>query len=134
MRRLPLLILAGCPSLHALPKDQPCLEAGYAISGRTFECTADPDLSNERYLRFEREYDCVPLPEWHIAQGSTSGGTFVQGDTGDLPIHPPDAFHCAFAIRQLPCELVEEYGDGFDLWLSSSEACDWVVEPAGGAE
>jgi hypothetical protein len=130
VRRALFLLLAGCPSLHALPKDQACTEAGYAISGRTFECTADPDLSNERYLQFERDYDCVPLPDWQIEGGTA--GTRLVGDTGDLPYYPPDAFHCAFAIRQLPCELVDEYGDDLDLWLATSDACEIVVAPAGG--
>ena len=133
MRRAALLLLsAGCPSLHALPKEQPCIEAGYAISARTFECTDDSELANARYLLFDRSYDCIPLPEWHVEDGTA--GTGIEGDTGDLPMSPPDAFHCAFVIRQLPCELVEDYGDDLGLWLSSSDACDRVTEPAGGGE
>ena len=77
-RNLPLLAV-GCASLHALPKDQPCVEAGYAISARTFECTGDADLANARYLAFEREYDCVDLPEWHI-EGGTEVARCVQGE------------------------------------------------------
>ena len=121
---------AGCPSLHALPPEQACLEAGYAISARTFDCTGDPELANERYLAFERRYDCVPPPEWHV-EGTVT--TFIAGDTGQLPFAPPDAFHCSYAIRQLPCELVETYGADLDRWLAASNACAWVVEPAGSA-
>ena len=51
-----LPMLMGCPSLKALPQDQPCLEAGYAIARRTFECTGDGDLANARYELFEAEY------------------------------------------------------------------------------
>lgn len=133
MRRVVALLMgAGCPSLHALPKEQPCIEAGYAISARTFQCTDDAELANARYLLFERSYDCVPLPEWHVEGGPE--GTRIEGDTGALPMSPPDAFHCAFEIRQLPCELVEDYGDDLALWLSSSDACAWVTTPAGGGE
>jgi hypothetical protein len=129
MRRLCLLAATGCASLHALPPEQPCLEAGYAISSRTFECTGDADLANARYHQFEREYDCVDLPEWHLATGTM--GSRIEGDTGALPFDPQDAFHCAFAIRQLACELVEAYGDDLEQYLASSDACAWVVKQGG---
>ena len=54
-------------------------------------------------------------------------------DGEPLPVPPADYFHCAFAIRQLPCELVEAYGDDFAQYLTASDACPWVVAPAGGA-
>ena len=121
------LVLAGCASLHALPPEQPCLEAGYAIAARTYECTGDGELANDRYLTFRDDYRCVPIPEWHLEDGSV--GAHLEGDSGLLELDPPDAFHCAFAIRQLPCELVADYADDLDQWLASSNACDWVTDP-----
>jgi hypothetical protein len=129
VRRLCLLAATGCASLHALPREQPCVEAGYAISSRTFECTGDAELANARYLQFEKEYDCVPLAPWHLDTGTM--GSRIEGDTGALTLQPQDAFHCAFAIRQLACELVEGYGDDLDQYLASSDACGWVVKKGG---
>lgn len=137
MRRLalvPTLALAACPSLHTLPEEQACVEIGYAIADRTYACTSDPDLANERYLAFEDAYDCLDLPDAVIVTSPTGGGTFVGGTDGEpLPVQPADYFHCAFAIRQLPCELVETYGDDLAQYLTASDACPWLVAPAGGA-
>jgi hypothetical protein len=129
MRRLWMLAATGCATLHALPREQPCHEAGYAISSRTFECTGDADLANARYRQFEADYECVPLAEWHLDTGTE--GSRIEGDTGGLTLLPQDSFHCAFAIRQLACELVEAYGDDLDQYLASSDACGWVVKKGG---
>lgn len=123
-------LCAGCATLHDLPREQPCYEAGYAISSRTFECSGDADLANQRYHQFQSEYECVPVPEWHLDTGIA--GTYIQGGTGGVELLPQDAFHCAFAIRQIPCELVEEYGDDLARYLASSDACTWIVKPKGG--
>lgn len=125
-----VLWLVGCASMEVLPKDQPCIEAGYAISRRTFDCTADADLANARYLQFQDEYECVPIPGWHRVQdGISVGGVLVYDDTGRPRIEAQDYFHCSFAISQLPCEAVEAFGDDLSLWLSASDACGWIVAP-----
>lgn len=128
--RFAALALAGCPSLEALPPEQPCVEAGYAISSRTFECTGDEALANARYLAFREAFTCVPIPPWHLVEGPE--GAHLEGETGLLQWDPPDAFHCAFAIRQLPCEQVELYGDDLDQWLTCSAACARVTDPVEG--
>lgn len=128
------LLLGACAAMRVLPKDQPCIEAGYAISRRTFECTADPDLANARYLQFQDEYTCVPIPDWYrIDDGISVNGLLTYDDTGRPRIEAQDYFHCSFAISQLPCEAVEAFGDDLSRWLASSDACGWIVEPKGGA-
>lgn len=130
-RSLSLALLTGCASLQALPKDQPCLDAGYAISRRTFECTGDADLANARYELFRERFRCVPLPEYGVDTGVVTK-FIAPDDPAYQSVSPPDFFHCAFAIEQLPCELVFEYGDDLHRWLDTSEACAWVVEPKEG--
>ena len=131
MRSRPLLVLGGCASLHPLPEDQACLDAGYAISRRTLECTNDADLANARFELFVEQYRCKPLPEYTKDTGIVTIYLRPE-DTGLVGVSPPDFFHCGFAIQQLACELVEDYGD--DLWryLEASDACPWIVEPKGG--
>lgn len=131
MKAAPLALLAGCASLQALPKDSPCVEAGYAISRRTFECTGDDALANARFEAFEKQYSCIELPDWSVDTGVVTKVLETDGSGGD-GLHPPDYFHCAFAIDLLPCELVAEYGDDLDRWLASSNACAYVIEPKGG--
>lgn len=122
--------LAGCASLEALPKDSPCTEAGYAISRRTFECTGDGDLANARFEAFEKQYQCIELPDWYVDTGVVT--QYIQPEGSGGALHPPDYFHCAFAISLLPCELVTDYGDDLSKWLQSSNACDYVIEPKRG--
>lgn len=125
-----LALLAGCPSLRALPKDSPCLEAGYAIARRTFECTGDGDLANARFERFEDRFRCIDLPDWFV---DTAVVTKVLQTGGDEDyVSPPDYYHCALSIELLPCELVSEYGDGIARYLDSSNACAYVIEPRAG--
>lgn len=131
MRTLPLVALAGCASLHPMPEDQACLDAGYAISRRTLECTDDPELANARFELFVRDYRCKPLPEYEKDTGIAT--IYLRPvDTGLVGVSPADFFHCAFAISQLACELVVEYGDDLYRYLEASEACAYVVEPKGG--
>jgi hypothetical protein len=130
IRLSPALLLAGCASLQALPKDSPCVEAGYAISRRTFECTGDGDLANARFERFEKQFACIELPDWFVDTGIVT--QYLQTDGSGGALSPPDYYHCAFAMELLPCELVEEYGDDLGQWLNSSNACAYVIEPKGG--
>ena len=123
MRRLlPFAALACCYNLTPVEAGAPCEEVGYAISRRTFECTGDDALANQRYRDFEAAYACVDL------DGSTAGDTaYVYAE---LPGPSSRYFHCAFTIGELPCELVDEYGGDFAQWLTASEACLLVVEAA----
>ena len=117
-----LLSLLGCTNLEPVSPTAPCEEAGYAIARRTFECTDDGDLANDRYLAFDAAYTCADV-EWDL-----------QPDTGIIYTKAPgnevDYYHCAFAIGELACELVESYGDDFSQWLSASPACDLILEEA----
>lgn len=116
MRRLGLVAvglgaLLGCESHRVMDPDQPCLEAGYAIASRTYECTDDNALANARYEAFADDYACIP---------------HVLDDNGNIPVQ--DLFHCGYLIRTLSCDDVEAFGDDLDAWLSVSPACQLVVE------
>ena len=126
------LLLGGCATLEPLPDTQPCLEAGYAIARRTFECTGDGDLANARYEAFEQQYECIPIGDFFVDTGIVT--KYLQAtDTADPGVFPPDYFHCALAIDGLACEKVAEFGDDLDQWLAVSNACAYVVQPAGGS-
>ncbi|MCA9493654.1 MAG: hypothetical protein KC621_27165 [Myxococcales bacterium] len=122
--------LLGCPSLKALPKDSPCVEAGYAIAHRTFECTGDGDLANARFEKFRDRYQCIELPDWFVDTGVVT--KYIQATDTGVFLNPPDYYHCALAIDQLACELVFEYGDDIARYLNSSDACAYVIEPKAG--
>lgn len=110
------LLAAGCGAvLQPVEPDSPCLEAGYAIAYATEVCTGSVERANRRYDAFEREYRCR---EW------TYDDPALEPFLGDL-------YDCSFAIRQLPCEVVDDYGDDLAAWMSTSQACDWVAAPAG---
>ena len=130
IRLSPALLFAGCASLKALPKDSPCVETGYAIARRTFDCTGDGDLANARFERFERQFECIELPEWFVDTGQAT--KYLQTGGSGASLSPPDYYHCAFAIELLSCELVRDYGDDLGQWLNSSNACAYVIAPAGG--
>lgn len=118
-----LLLLAGCTNLEPVSGTLPCEEVGYAISRRTYECTGDTELANARYEAFVDTYTCRSI-DWELGKQDTDLPNTV-GPKGQL-----DYFHCAFAVGELACELVEAYGDDLDLWLDSSEACPLVIEGA----
>lgn len=118
-RATTLLLLVGCSSLRTVEGDLPCLEAGYAIARRTFECTGDAELANARYVRFEAEYECVVVDYPEIEEPNE----YLVGEEG----LPGDWFHCSFAIGELACELVDAYGDDIDQWLTASPSCSEVV-------
>jgi hypothetical protein len=111
---MPLLWLAACT--RSLPEDQLCKEIGYAIAGRTEECTGDRELASARFEAFEERYTCAPFdPE-------------PKGEDTESPIAPEDLFHCPLAIRNLPCELVEQYGDDLSAYLTASPICATIIE------
>lgn len=114
---LSLLVLAGCSPIEPMPPDQPCREAGYAIASRTLSCTGDAKLSQDRYDSFRKDFTCI---EWE-----TTDPRF------DVDFGPEDLFGCAFVLSNLPCELVDQYGDDLDAWLAATDSCALVVELEG---
>ena len=114
-----LVWLLGCQSLDAVDPEAPCLEAGYAIAWRTYDCTGDADLANARYERFAENYECIAIDYPEI---DAEGLTLLENAK-----NPGNYFHCAFLIGELACELVDQYGDDIDQWLATSETCDLVV-------
>ena len=107
---LPLLL--GCAS--TMEADDFCQEIGYAIAGRTQECTGDGEVAEARYAAFEEAYTCV-----EVDPSDTAG---IDG------VKPEDLFACPLAIRHLACELVVQYGDDVDQWLTASPTCALLVE------
>ncbi len=45
----------GCVKYDIEP-DEPCRQAGFSIASRTFACTGDDALANDRYRRFSAAY------------------------------------------------------------------------------
>ena len=122
-RLLPLLALSACYNLTPVDAGAPCAEVGYAISRRTFECTGDDGLANQRYRDFKDAYACREL-DWDFS----SDTAYIYAE---IPGEASRYFHCSFTIGELPCELVEAYGDDFEQWLTASVACPLVVEASG---
>ncbi|MCK6502076.1 hypothetical protein L6R53_01495 [Myxococcota bacterium] len=110
----------GCINLKQMPPDQPCKEAGYAIASRIFDCTADGDLANATYERFEEEYACVL---WDLEEEPDPYGSNVE----------KDLFHCSLTIGAMECEQVLACGEDLDCFLSTSPACGLVVTYADGS-
>jgi len=112
---IPLVFaLMGCHPLEAMSPDQPCVEAGYAISSRTFECSGDPELANDRYRDFEKQFACI---EWDVTDPETFNPNSRE----------KDLFHCALEIRGLSCGTVDNYGKDLDAYLTHSPACNLVI-------
>jgi len=107
--------LWGCESHRVMDPEQPCLEAGFAIASRTYDCTDDGDLANARYEAFEETFECIP----HEL-------------TDDPTIPVQDLFHCGYVIRTLSCDEADAFGDELAAWLQVSPACNLVVEYADG--
>ena len=95
----------------AIEADDLCQEVGYAIASRTQTCTGDADAAEARYTRFEEDYTCVEVDP---------------SDTGG--VRAEDLYACPLAIRNLACELVDDYGDDLDAWLGASPVCALLVE------
>ena len=115
-----LSFLIGCESLEPISPKAPCVETGYAIARRTFECTGDTEAANARYQQFRSEYSCIAV--------EYNKDVVVSQYTVDESEQPGNYFHCSFAIGELACELVQDYGNDLELWLDSSPICPLVVE------
>jgi hypothetical protein len=111
--------LGGCR--RSLPEDALCKEVGYAIAGRTVQCTGDEALGNARFAAFEDDYTCIDVPVENLTQDTAA------------PVAPQNLYHCPLAIRNLPCELVLDYGDDLDRWLTASPVCAAITESGGGS-
>lgn len=109
----------GCA--REVEPDRACQEAAYAIAGRTEQCTGDAALADARFTAFQQAFTCTEVPVESMGEDTAS------------PISPEDRLHCAFAIRNLPCALVEEYGDDLERYMTASPMCATLVQPAGGA-
>ena len=109
-----LLIAAGCAESHALGPEAPCEEAGYAIASRAEECSGDAEYAAGLQAQFAEAYTCVEpqLPD---------------------PLQERDLFECALVLRNIACELANEYGDDLNAWLQSSPVCAAITVPVGGA-
>ena len=118
-RWLVVLALAGCAVVEEPDPLEPCLEAGYAIAYVSEVCSGDAEVGNDRYHRFEKDFRCVPRA-WDDPELEAAG------------IQVEDLYGCAFAIRQLTCETVDEYGNDIGAYLDVSNACGWITTPAGG--
>lgn len=107
-----IFLLFSCAT--TIEPDDFCQEVGYAIAGRTQECTGDSDLAEARYAAFEEAYTCVEVDPSDTA--------------GPGGVRPEDLYACPLAIRNLACELTEDYGDDLDRWLGASPMCALLVE------
>ncbi len=101
--------ILGCPT--AVEPDDFCQEVGYAIAGRTQECTGQTKVAEARYTTFAEAYRCK---DWDVADTAV--------------VHAEDLYACPLAIRELPCELVSAYDDDLDAWLEASPMCALLVE------
>lgn len=111
-----ILSLGGCKLIEPMPSDQPCKEVGWAIASRTHDCTGDVALANDRYEAFRDAAECI---EWEADDPALDA------------VGAEDLFSCAFTIRNLPCETIDELGDDLGAWLEVDEACAWVVKLEG---
>jgi len=113
----------GCGDLiEAIDPEQPCLEAGYAISSRTYDCTGSQRTANQRFLAFEREFNCIPrLPDDPLfAERDPTGTEYA------------NLFECAYTLSEQTCEATETLGDDIESWLLLSETCAITIEYADG--
>lgn len=116
MRSLLLTPLTGCIlAFTEVDPEQPCLEAGYAIAYAAASCTGDDDLANARFEDFQEQYACI-------------GRTPDDPDLAAAGIAPEDLYECGFAIQQLPCDVVDDFGDDLSAYLAISPACPWILE------
>lgn len=106
--------LTSCDPIDPMPPDQACREAGYAIANRTLTCTGNATLSQTRYDRFRKDFTCI---EWEPDDSRYT-----------VDFGPEDLFGCAYVLSNLPCELVDLYGDDLDTWLRATDSCALVVE------
>jgi hypothetical protein len=83
--------------------DEPCRQAGYAIASRTYACTGDSGLANDRYLAFSRDFTCK--------NERTSA----------------DALLCAGELNELSCESALAFGDRLEAWVGSSVECMLIL-------
>jgi hypothetical protein len=96
---LAAVLLAACSK--DVDPEHACVEAGIAIGARTEECTGDAALGEARVETFEATVTCT-VPE--LAD----------------PVQEADLYECALVLRNLACELVDEYGDDLAAWLQTS--------------
>ncbi|MFM2248407.1 MAG: hypothetical protein RL071_4482 [Pseudomonadota bacterium] len=119
-----LVGLSSCAGFQPVADTQPCLEAGYAIAYVTEACTGDRELGNQRYEDFRDQFTCLATPPEDGVPGVDSADTAAPG--------PEDLYECAFAISQLDCAVVEDFGGRIGMYLNVSPACPLVAERKAG--
>jgi hypothetical protein len=117
-------LLPACAGFQPVAATQPCLEAGYAIAYVTEACTGDRALANQRYEDFRAQFTCVETPPEDGVPGVESSDTAGPG--------PEDLYDCAFAISQLDCAVVEDFGGRIGQYMQVSPACPLVATRADG--
>jgi hypothetical protein len=91
------LFKAGCTD--PLANDQVCLDAGYALSNRVYDCTGSPESANDRFDWYRDRFSCV-APGYLDPNGFT--GTVPDTD----PRSPLVTYQCVDRLRQLSCDQV----------------------------
>ena len=118
-RLLPLFFgLSACTLVAPMPDDQPCKEVGWAYAARTYTCSGDVELANERYDELTDQTTCI---EWE------------PDDPRLDEIGAENLFTCAYYIRNLPCETLEALDGDVEALLALEPSCDWVIQVDGGA-
>jgi hypothetical protein len=88
-----------------------CEDVGFAIAGRTFECTDDTDLAMARSNAFDDGYSCRV----------------------ESVAEPIDLYYaCPVAVNALSCGDVEGLADDLDRWLAASPTCAVILEHSDG--
>lgn len=89
--------------------DDVCEDVAASVSNRTFACTRDVKLANDRYHQLRSRYRC----------------------TAD-PLTPfEEVYDCPIAVGELSCEQVAAAGEDYDKWLSASPRCPEILKKEG---
>ncbi len=110
IRWTPLWLVVACA--HRVADDQPCFEAQVAMAARLEDCTGDTERALELYDQVEVDHTCAFADDPRFEPE----GSAVQAG----------AYECAFAIRNLACELAEAYDQDVDQWLTAAPVCQWL--------
>lgn len=85
------------------PTEQVCLDVGYAIAARTYDCEDSTSIANKRFDLFEQQYECL---------------------IEDTAFEPIDVYyHCVAQINATSCDDVTAFGDDLSRYMALSPAC-----------
>ncbi len=102
---LGLLLLGSACIVEKLEPGEVCKDIVSSISNRTFACTKDFKLANERAKRFQGQLRC----------------------TADSTTNLEEVYACPVAIGALDCDRVKANGDDLPSWLAASSQCALVT-------